>query len=99
MTPTWPSTAAGTDDAHAAKARLLVAWLRRAAAEPATAPWVLRGSIVTAVLCVGARAPGDVDYLAPGDATTFDPAAFEASVRAACALRSPEPRSRSSGAR
>jgi hypothetical protein len=70
MTPTWPSTAAGTDP--------LVAWLRRAV----DVPWVLRGSIVTAVLCPGARAPNDVDYLAPGDASTFDPAALERTVRA-----------------
>ncbi len=74
MTPTWPSIAAGTDP--------LVAWLRRAAREPALSSWVLRGSIVTAVLCPGARTPADVDYLAPGDATTFDAAAIERAVRA-----------------
>lgn len=74
MTPTWPSTAAGTDP--------LVAWLRRAASSPVVSSWVLRGGIVTAVLCPGARAPADVDYVAPGDATTFDAAAIEAAVRA-----------------
>lgn len=84
MTPTWPSIAAGSDATAAAKTRLLVAWLRQAAAEPAIASWVLRGSIVTAVHCPGARAPGDVDYLAPGDASSFAAAALEAAVRSAC---------------
>jgi hypothetical protein len=77
MTPTWPSTAAGTD--------LLVAWLRRTVAEPALSSWVLRGSIVTAASCPGARDPGDVDYLAPGDGASFDAAAIERTVRAVCA--------------
>lgn len=81
MTPTWPSTAAGTEPRTAA----LVGWLRRAAGEPATAAWVLRGSLVTAALCPGARAPADVDYALPGDRTTFDAAALERVVRAVCA--------------
>jgi hypothetical protein len=87
MTPTWPSIAAGTDGARAARTRRLVAWLRCAAAEPALSSWVLRGSIVTAALCPGAREPGDVDYLAPGDGASFDAGAIEAAVRAACARR------------
>jgi len=42
--------------------------------------WVLRGSIVTAALCPDARPPADVDYLLPGDVTTFDPQALAATV-------------------
>jgi hypothetical protein len=42
---------------------------------------VLRGSIVTAALCPGARVPGDIDYLVPGDATSFDALAIERVVR------------------
>jgi hypothetical protein len=85
MTPTWPSIAAGTDEARAARTRRLVAWLRCAAAEPAISSWVLRGSIVTAALCPDAREPGDVDYLAPGVGASFDASAIETAVRAACA--------------
>ena len=85
MTPTWPSTAAGTDPAIAANSALICGWLRRSRLEPAAASWVLRGSIVIAAQCASARVPGDVDYLLPGDATTFDPAAIERAVRSLCA--------------
>ncbi|HWO21477.1 MAG TPA: nucleotidyl transferase AbiEii/AbiGii toxin family protein [Kofleriaceae bacterium] len=78
MTRTWPSTAAGTDHAAA-----LAGWLRRARGGP---PWVVRGSIVTAALCPGARPPADVDYLAPGDGASFDAAAMEREVRAIAAV-------------
>ncbi len=92
MTPTWPSIAAGTDGANAPAVRsaLICGWLRRAIAEPAASAWILRGSIVTAVLCPGARTPGDVDYLVPGDATTFDPSAMEDAVRTVCDARDAE---------
>jgi hypothetical protein len=50
---------------------------------------VLRGSIVTAALCPGARAPADVDYLVPGDAAGFDAAALEQVVRAVAAVPDP----------
>lgn len=76
MTRTSPSTAAGTD------AALLAAWLRRARQVPAASAWVLRGSLVTAALCPGARAPADVDYVLPGDAAGLDPAAVVEVVRA-----------------
>jgi hypothetical protein len=89
MTPTWPSIAAGTeasvDAARAANSALICGWLRRSRQEPAAAAWVLRGSIVIAAQCPGARVPGDVDYLLAGDATTFDAAAIERVVRAVCA--------------
>ncbi len=73
MTRTWPSIAAGADPRAAA----LAAWLRRAATagDPA---WIVRGSLVTAALCPGARAPADVDYLAPGRGADFDDAAVAA---------------------
>jgi hypothetical protein len=92
MTPTWPSTAAGIDGGNAAAVRsaLICGWLRRAIAEPAASAWILRGSVVTAALCPGARAPGDVDYLVPGDATTFDPSAMEDAVRMVCDARDAE---------
>ena len=83
MTRTWPSTAAGTDHAAA-----LAGWLRRARGGP---PWVVRGSIVTAALCPGARPPADVDYLAPGDGSSFDAAAIEREVRAIAAVADPVP--------
>ncbi len=51
--------------------------------------WVLRGSIVTAVLCPGARAPADVDYLVSDDAAGFDPAALDREVRAIAAAADP----------
>jgi nucleotidyltransferase AbiEii toxin of type IV toxin-antitoxin system len=84
MTPTWPSTAAGADR-HAAA---LAGWLRRARHGP-TSSWVLRGSIVTAVLCPGARPPADVDYIIPGDAAGFDAAALDRDVRATAAADDP----------
>ena len=73
MTRTWPSIAAGADPRAAA----LAAWLRRAATagDPA---WIVRGSLVTAALCPGARSPADVDYLAPGRGADFDDAAVAA---------------------
>ena len=80
MTPTWPSIAAGGRPA------LLAGWLRRARAIEATAPWVLRGSLVTAALCPGARPPADVDYLLPGDAGGFAPEAIAATVRGVAAV-------------
>jgi len=86
MTPTSPSTAAGTDRAAA-----LAGWLRRAVQVPAASAWVLRGSLVTAALCPGARAPADVDYLVPGAAADFDAAALEAVVRAIAAAEDPTP--------
>jgi hypothetical protein len=85
MTRTSPSTAAGSDG-HAA---LLAGWLRRARGVPEAAAWVLRGSLVTAALCPGARAPADVDYLVPGDAARFDAAAIERIVRAIAAAPDP----------
>lgn len=89
MTPTWPSIAAGTEPAVAVNSALVCGWLRRARHEPATAPWVLRGSIVIAAQCAGARVPGDIDYVLPGDATTFDPAALAAAAQALCARPDP----------
>lgn len=80
MTPTWPSIAAGADG----RAALLAGWLRRARGTPASA-WVLRGSLVTAAVCPGARAPADVDYLVPGEAAAFDAAGLEREVRAIAA--------------
>lgn len=73
MTRTWPSIAAGADPRAAA----LASWLRRAAlaGDPA---WIVRGSLVTAAHCPGARAPADVDYLAPGAGADFDDAAVAA---------------------
>ncbi|HUQ06655.1 MAG TPA: nucleotidyl transferase AbiEii/AbiGii toxin family protein [Kofleriaceae bacterium] len=90
MTPTWPSTAAGTEPATADRARaansaLICGWLRRSRHEPAAQAWVLRGSIVIAAQCAGARVPGDVDYLLEGGATRFDAAAIERAVRSLCA--------------
>jgi hypothetical protein len=72
----------------ALRSALLTSWLRRAAiaGDPA---WVLRGSIATATWCPGARAPADVDYLVPGDATSFDAAALAAQVRAIAAAADP----------
>ena len=87
MTRTWPSTPAGTDPRAAA----LASWLRRAAGEPAASAWVLRGSIVTAALCPGARPPADVDYLVPGDHATFDPDALARIVHATVARPDPGP--------
>jgi hypothetical protein len=52
---------------------------------------VLRGSIVTAVLCPGARAPADVDYLVSEDAAGFDPDALDRVVRAIAATADPAP--------
>ncbi len=86
MTRTSPSTAAGTEG----RAAVLAGWLRRTiAGEAPAAGWVLRGSIVIAALCPGARAPADVDYLVPGDAAGFDPAALEQAVRAIAARPDP----------
>jgi hypothetical protein len=53
---------------------------------------VLRGSIVTAALCPGGRAPADVDYLVPGagEGAAFDAGEIEAVVRAVVAR--PDPR-------
>ncbi|MBK9033012.1 MAG: nucleotidyl transferase AbiEii/AbiGii toxin family protein [Myxococcales bacterium] len=84
MTRTWPSITAGAEP----RAALLAGWLRRAgvAGDPA---WVVRGSIATAVWCPGARPPADVDYLVPGDAASFDPAALAARVRAVAAVADP----------
>ena len=76
MTRTWPSTPAGTDPRAAA----LASWLRRALVDPGATGWTVRGSIVTAALCPGARPPADVDYLVPGDATTFDAGALARTV-------------------
>ena len=88
MTRTSPSTTAGAD-AHAA---LLAGFLRRALAEPAASAWVLRGSLVTAALCPGARAPADVDYLVPdGAVAAGEAAALEATVRAIAAAPDPGP--------
>lgn len=77
MTPTWPSTTAG--------AELLAGWLRRVARSPAAHGWVLRGSIVTAAVCDGARAPVDADHLLPGP-KTLDVAAAAAAIRTVAAV-------------
>lgn len=72
-----------TDPAR--RAALLAGWLRRAAAEPTTATWVLRGSLVTAALCRDARPPADVDYLVAPTAAGFDPDGLATIVRAIAA--------------
>lgn len=84
MTRTWPSTTAGAD----AKAAALASWLRRAAiaGDPA---WVVRGSLVTAAHCPGARPPADVDYLAPGRGADFDDAAVAARLYTIAAAPDP----------
>lgn len=74
---------AGPD--HARRSALLAGWLRRAAREPATATWVLRGSVVTAALCRDARPPADVDYLVAPTADDFEPEAIATTVRAIAA--------------
>lgn len=81
MTRTSRSITAGAE----ARAAILAGWLRRTRASLAST-WVLRGSLVTAALCPGARAPVDVDYLVPGDAAAFDAAALALAVRAVAAL-------------
>jgi hypothetical protein len=59
---------------------LIAAWLRRQARCPEASQLVLRGSVVLGALCDGARAPVDVDYLAPG---AFDARSAE---KLACAI-------------
>jgi hypothetical protein len=94
MTRTSLSTAAGADGG-AAPPDLLAGWLRRAQSVPAASAWVLRGSLVTAALCPGARAPADVDYLLPGaPSAPGEPAvaaALEAALRAIAAAPDPGP--------
>lgn len=46
---------------------LLLGWLRRTQAVPGAAPLILRGSLVTRVLCREGRLPADVDHLVPGE--------------------------------
>lgn len=46
---------------------LLLGWLRRTREVPEAASLILRGSLVTRVLCGEGRLPADVDYLVPGE--------------------------------
>lgn len=84
MTRTWPSIAAGAEPRAAA----LASWLRRAAVagDPA---WIVRGSLVTAARCPGARPPADVDYVAPGAGADFDDAALAARLYTIAAAADP----------
>lgn len=63
MTPTSPSTAAGSDPRGA----LLSSWLRRATRHGRAGDLVLRGSLLLSAWCpTRARPPADVDYLVAG---------------------------------
>lgn len=87
MTPTSPSTAAGSDAAGPPRA-LLAGWLRRAAAHaPGRDERILRGSLLLAAWCPDrARPAKDVDYLLLG---AYEAGAAEAVARAIAALPDP----------
>jgi hypothetical protein len=79
MTPTPPSTAAGSDPRPA----LLASWLRRAARHPRAETLILRGSLLLGAWCPGAaRPPADVDYLVLGDHDEAGTARLAAAVAA-----------------
>ncbi len=63
---------------------LLASWLRRVSTTPGADTWTLRGSVVTAALCPGARTPVDVDHLA-SESATLDLAHLETLARTVAA--------------
>lgn len=69
------STPAGSD--------LIAGWLRRARGHAEGSRWILRGGVLTAALCRGARVPADVDYLLLG---VFDEPALRAALAEIAAL-------------